>query len=82
MSHWNYRVAKDGREKNGLVSIREVYYKDDGSVDAITLNPITPKAASAQELKQILKRMVKACNEEVLTTHSLNHANEMRMPKK
>lgn len=82
MKNWNYRVAKDAREENGLVSIREVYYADHGGVEAITVNPVTPKAATAQELKQMLKKMIKACNEEVLLTHSLNDATAMRMPKK
>lgn len=79
MKNWNYRVCRDGREENGLLSIREVYYGEAGGVEAITLEPIAPKSETVEDLRWVLKKMLKACKEEVLVTHSLNEATDMRL---
>ena len=62
MSHWNYRVMRNGDE----VAIHEVFYRDDGSVRGWTATPVWPRAGTVEELRDELARYARALDEPVL----------------
>ena len=78
---WNYRVARNNNNEEEEFSIREVYYQEDGSIHGITVDAIAPVSESVEGLKEVLQRMLEACEKSVLVTHSLNDSNDMRMPE-
>ena len=78
---WNYRVVRNNSDEWEEFSIREVYYEKDGSVQGITVDAIAPISESVEGLREVLQRMLEACEKDVLVTHSLNDAINMRMPK-
>jgi hypothetical protein len=46
--HWNYRIVID---KNGMYSIRKVYYNEDNSIYANSENPEPVIGESLEDLK-------------------------------
>lgn len=76
---WNYRVVKKAGEGE-LYSIREVFYQENGSIEAIVSDPVAPTSETVEGLRKVLKEMLKATKKKELETHSLNAANEMREP--
>lgn len=65
---WNYRIIKKKTEGFDEVyyEMHEVYYNDDGSIYALTENPIAPYGATIKELKQSLSYMQAAFEKKVL----------------
>lgn len=59
MSYWNYRIVKD---KNGWLSLREVFYRDNGKIDGYTADPMTLSAENEQEFVYQNYLMQKAFN--------------------
>ena len=49
--NWNYRVVLD---KEGALSIREVYYNDDGTPSAYSSNPSEPYGETDDEIRESL----------------------------
>jgi hypothetical protein len=64
MITWNYRVFK---EANGDYIIREVFYKDDGSIAGCTEDAVEPYGQSLEELTQSIEDMKAALALPVLT---------------
>ena len=57
MRRWNYRVVVERTEHGPLYSIREVYYRDDGSVAAWTAEPCHPLGEDMDWLKEDFRLM-------------------------
>jgi predicted RNase H-like HicB family nuclease len=61
---WNFRVVK---KKGDLgYGIHEVFYKDNGDIEAVTQDPVEPLGETFEELKKDLQRMLDACKKEVI----------------
>jgi len=63
MTHWNYRGVVD---REGLMSIREVFYDDDGTIDSFSINPTYALGESPEELIEVLGMMLKGLKEPFL----------------
>jgi len=59
---WNYRLVKKGKE----TSIREVYYKKDGTIYLWTKTPIFLAAINKTELREDLHLILKAFDKPIL----------------
>lgn len=57
---WNYRVTITRTEHGDLYEIREVYYHDDGSMRATTVDAMEPFGETLDELKTNFKMMSRA----------------------
>lgn len=68
MAYWNYRVIVDDinifGEKN--YQIKEVYYNDDNTINAISQNGISPYGNTKEELENDINLMLKALNLPIL----------------
>ena len=62
-SHWNYRIIE---EKNGDLSIHEVYYDDNGVPTDWTSEGVAPYGETMQELNTNFNMMQDAFYENVL----------------
>lgn len=62
--HWNYRLM-NGSSIEGM-SIREVFYDEDGDVDDWSPYPASVEGDSVKELKFDLREMLSALTEPVL----------------
>ncbi len=51
MSHWNYRVVRS----DGHYAVHEVFYRDDGSVEAWTEVPVALSAETLDDLRAELQ---------------------------
>ena len=65
-TYWNHRVIKH-TEKDGIVwyGVHEVYYTNDKPV-ACTQEAMNPYGETAEELKEDLERMLRACEKPIL----------------
>jgi len=72
---WNYRVVKheqvDSRKSLAVIKfvnfgIHEAYYNKDGSVRAITVDPVCPSGETVKELQEDIKLYLKALGLPVL----------------
>jgi hypothetical protein len=68
MSHFNYRVT----ELNGELSIREVFYADDGSVKGWSEAPVTISGVSMEEIKIEIDRIKVAISKPVVDINNKN----------
>ena len=62
MSRWNYRVVHRGNE----YAVHEVFYKDDGSVEGMTADPVCPRAETVTDLRDEFERYRAAFEKPVL----------------
>lgn len=66
MGGWDYRVIRkvqDGFESYG---IHEVYWRSDGTVEAITENPVIPYGETPEELKKDILMQLQGLDKPVL----------------
>lgn len=64
---WNYRIMKRKTSESDFeFGIYEVYYNEDGSVSGHTENSLTPVVDNLEGLKQEIKIMLKAFDQDVL----------------
>lgn len=73
---WNYRLCKEtynkGTEHEEIAfTIREVYYKEDGSISSYTENTASLLAESPEDMKWALEKMQEALNKEVVDLDTL-----------
>lgn len=73
---WNYRLCKQtfGKGTNleeVTFTIREVYYKEDGSISGYTENPAYPRAETPEEMLWVLQKMQESLNKEVIDLDTL-----------
>jgi hypothetical protein len=65
--HWNHRIVvrlQDSLEP--LYELREIYYRDDGSIEGWSAAPVRVMGDSVKEMKQSLRWMLKAMDKPVL----------------
>lgn len=62
MSHWNYRVIRDGES----LAIHEVHYDDSGAPEGMTEDPVGASTETLEELKVDLESMAHALVEPVI----------------
>jgi len=61
MSYWNYRVIrKDVDAENVQFCIHEVYYDDEGKIEAHTENSVEPYGETQSELREDIKYFMSA----------------------
>lgn len=61
-SHWNFRVVREDKQ----LSIREVYYRHDGTVSYWTTYPMAVTSETRRGLRWVLKRMAEGAGKPVL----------------
>ena len=66
--YWNYRVVV----KDGNCSIYEVYYDDNGRIEAFTEEPVGPSGESLEELRQDLEYFQLALDQPALDYEALS----------
>lgn len=73
---WNNRVVKKvdyfGED---YFEVHEVYYNKDGTIYAMTTNPIVPYGISVVELKETLERMIRASDKPFLVDGDVTFIN-------
>ena len=68
---WNYRVCKETHDGEVYYTLREVYYKDNGKIDGMTMKEVGAMGESVEELKEVLQNMLKALNKDVVDVDQL-----------
>lgn len=68
---WNHRVIRN-RSEGGeeWLALHEVYYNESGEPDMVTQEPIVVIGQDLRELRQTLKRMIKALENPILDYES------------
>lgn len=66
INHWNYRVVRHVEDGDEWFTIREVFYHQDGSIEAISAEAIEPAGESHLELRHDLDLMMMALSDPVL----------------
>ena len=62
MSHWNYRVIRKHHTETHSVTyhVHEVYYREDGSIESWTQEPVAPLGETAEELREDIRYFLRA----------------------
>ena len=68
---WNYRLI----ERDGLISIHEVYYNESGEPRAWTENPVAPFGETVEDVRECLNMMIQALGKPVLKESHLESGN-------
>ena len=71
MSHWDYRVVRRVIAGEPELSIHEAYYRDDGSVRAITEDPVGVHGSTMEELVDDSNAYFRALDKPVLDYDSI-----------
>ena len=68
MSSWNYRVIRKPTPDTDSVvyQIHEVYYREDGTIEGWTAEPVTPLGESVEELREDIRYFLQAFRRPVL----------------
>lgn len=66
MSHWNHRVIKETIHGEDVYSVREVFYNDDDSIMAYTLEPVDIVGESIDALREYLQWCLNCLDKPVL----------------
>ena len=77
--HWNHRVMirhHEGTDETSM-GIREVFYDDDGNIDAWTADDMDPHGETLEELRADLERML-ACLERPVLDERVEEARAER----
>ncbi len=74
MKDWDYRVIKKYDAKLGDEShqIHEVYYREDGTIDAWTESPVQPYGDTPEELREDIRFFLQAFHHPVLKLQSVD----------
>ncbi len=86
---WNYRIIRSFCNNEEQHAIHEVYYTENGEIDAISADPVKPYGETADDLRLDLERMLKAFDKRVLEQGSHwrpvltqpKHTNVLLMPR-
>ena len=63
MSHWNYRIVKDNHKDEEMYGLYEIYYDDDDTPNAMTVDAVFGPYDSIDELQAVLERMLEVVKE-------------------
>jgi hypothetical protein len=67
MGHWNHRVVQETLTNGDLFySVREVFYNDDGSINAYTEEPADVSGESIDGIREYLGWCLKALDQPIL----------------
>ena len=68
MTTWNYRVIRKAAPQSGEVTyqIHEVYYREDGSIDCWTQQPVEPLGVTESQLRNDIHAFLAAFRQPVL----------------
>lgn len=66
MGGWDYRVIRKVQGGIETYGIHEVYWRSDGTIEAITENPVIPYGETHEELKKDILMYLKAFEKPVL----------------
>lgn len=85
MSHWNNRIVRvtnpdmehdpDGDWPKYEYRVHEAYYNNDGDICGLTGGAVEPYGNSIEELKAVLERMLKACDDPILDADKIDYAS-------
>ena len=70
MRGWNYRIVRHALEEGFWYDVAEIYYRDDGGIEAVSQELIFG-AASAQDLKEELSLITRAVEKDILDAELL-----------
>ena len=73
---WNYRICKrtDPKTQSIYYAIHEAFYNKDGSIFALSQDPIEPMGETVNELTSDLNYMMLALSKEVLDYDNMKYA--------
>ena len=62
MAHWNYRVIRNHHTETDSVTyhVHEVYYREDGSIESWTQEPVSPMGETVEELREDIRYFLHA----------------------
>lgn len=63
---WDYRAVKRNYGNENEFSISEVYYDDEGAINGITKEPVSPTGETMEVLREAIKDYVGALDKPVL----------------
>ena len=66
MSHWNHRVVKETINGTEWYSVREVFYNDDNSIYAYTMEPVDISGESISDLYEYCQWVLNCLDKEIL----------------
>lgn len=66
MGGWDYRVIRKVQGGIEDYEIHEVYYRPDGTIEAITENPVIPYGETPEELKKDILMQLQGLDKPVL----------------
>ena len=74
--YWNHRVVEK-RDYFGELyyEIHEVYYNEDGTINGMTVHPISPYGDSLDSLKTVLGWMLRCVDKPVLVDDEITFIN-------
>ncbi len=74
MSNWNYRVVKSKLDNcEDWYGMHEVYYDDEGNINAISEDAISIEGESLKDLGKILEWMSSAMHKPVLNEDEIEY---------
>lgn len=77
---WNHRVVRrfypnTHMDDSMLYEIYEVYYKEDGTIDGITEEPIRIREESMDDLRKTVERLTKCLTQPIIDYDTLQELN-------
>lgn len=77
---WSYRIVKrQGQEGPEAYAIYEVYYNEQGEIEAMTASPAFPAGETPEELRHDLMNMLADCDLPVLEEGKIDFASDGRL---
>lgn len=72
---WNHRVVKETLDDGGdWLTIREVYYNDDGGITGYTEDAVSLSSETVEGLRWTLQRMLESLDKEILVDGAVEFA--------
>ncbi len=76
---WSYRIVKrQGQEGPEAYAIYEVYYNEQGEIEAMTASPAFPAGETPEELRRDLLNMLADCDLPVLEEGKIEFKSGIR----
>ena len=77
MASWNYRVIRSVEGGEPVYKIHEVYYDDNGHIEAWTEEPVLPYGEDLHELREDIHYFLQAFRQPVLEVSQKNGKEEL-----
>jgi len=72
---WNYRIIRRNFKEHTSYQVHEVFYRQDGTIEGWTENPIIPEGETPEELKQDFSRQLLAFESPILNYDDMLRAS-------